>query len=170
MKTIITSKQDTLSYESQINSFLSHVFNEDTSIDITDEFLAGILIINEESIIGCGFAYSREMIQGKLSFLGGIVGCVAVDENYRGKGLCKKIIKLLDKQQIGIGVDYSLLFAYEIKIYQSAGFTLLSTPIHYFDKSQNRWNKFVYRGGMIKSFHNQPLIDNKLIEFNGGVY
>ena len=170
MKAIITSKKDTVAYESQINSFLSHVFNKDTSIDLTDEFLVGVLIIDNDLIIGCGFVYSRKMTQGKLSFIAGIVACVAVDEDHRGKGLCKKIINILDKQQNDIGVSYSFLFAYETNIYQSSGYSLLKIPIHYFDKSQKRWNEFVYRGGMIKLFHKQALTENKLIEFNGCVY
>ena len=170
MNLIALSAKEIIPLEDEINTFLKSIFSSDVKVDINEELSSGVLIINNEVIIGCGFVYVREMTQKSSNFQAAIIACVAVDESYRGKGLCKEIISRLDQQISSACINYSFLFAYEKNIYKSSGYQELKTAINYFDKYKKQWNTFVYRGGMIKSFKKVKLSKDSVINFNGCVY
>lgn len=111
------------------------------------------------------------MSQGCRLFKAGIVGGIAVHPNYRKQGLCKEILLNIDQAIEQADVEQSFLFAYEPKVYGGSGYTILDTPIHYFDPIQAQWNTYVYRGGMVKS-HNQATVlsSSGVIEFKGPIY
>ncbi|WP_234999107.1 GNAT family N-acetyltransferase [Photobacterium andalusiense] len=88
----------------------------------------------------------------------------------RGRGLGKAVVEAIDRHLLSLGVDCSFLFAYEPKVYQSSGYHELSAPIYYFDKQQDKWNQFVYRGCMVKSYSSIQLSEKLVIEFKGCVY
>ncbi|MFT6924857.1 MAG: N-acetylglutamate synthase-like GNAT family acetyltransferase [Psychromonas sp.] len=166
----VLTKSEVQASESQINLFLSNVFNSTVHVELSDEFVCGVVIKISAEIIGCGFAYARDMCQGQFQFKAGIVGAIAVNKDHRGKGLCKQLLRQLDNKLKTIDVSHSFLFAYEPKTYQSSGYVELQAPICYFDKSQNKWNQFVYCGGMVKPFEKRKLASNTVIEFQGCVY
>lgn len=59
---------------------------------------------------------------------------------------------------------------HEPDVYRSSGYSELVIPIHYFDIRQKKWNEFVYRGGMVKTYNGGRALSNQVIEFNGCVY
>lgn len=170
MEITVVNRHTILKYESQINSFLSCIFDSKVKVDISKELACGVLIMNDTEILSCGFAHTREMSQGKYQFKAGIVGGIAVSKEYRGNGYCKNILKHLENELKNIGVDHSFLFAYEPQRYHSSGYIELNAPIHYFDKAQKQWLDFVYRGGMVKTFGAKQLNEKQVIEFQGCVY
>ncbi len=157
-------------YKDALESFLSSVFEVQFSVELNSEFRCAVVGERFGRICACGFGYEREMSQGKHNFKAGIVGGIAVDAKYRGQGLGKVIIESIDSHLLSIGVVHSFLFAYEPKVYQSSGYYELSVPIRYFDKQQKKWNQFVYRGGMVKSYSSVQLSEDLVVEFQGCVY
>ncbi|MBM4873825.1 GNAT family N-acetyltransferase [Vibrio parahaemolyticus] len=157
-------------YEAELDAHLNSVFGQDSMFIFNREFVCAILIEDDNQIIATGFAYSRLMMQGSISFKGGIIGVIAITPSKRGLGLAKVIVKELDRCLVSFGVTHSFLFAYEPDVYRSSGYSELVLPIHYFDVQQNNWNQFIYRGGMVKSYNGSHALSDQVIEFNGCVY
>lgn len=157
-------------YRDALDSHLSQVFGEGSTLVLNDEFVCAAIVGDNNHIVAAGLAYFRLMKQGGQGFNAGIIGGIAVDSEYRGQGLGKAITSVLDQFLSSRGVNHAFLFAYKPDVYRSSGYTELTAPIHYYDVQQQRWNQFVYRGGMVKALSSgQPLTD-QVIEFNGCVY
>lgn len=165
----IFDAQETYSYKAKLNVHLQLIFDQYSCVEINDELVCSIVIEMQKTIVACGFAYSREMTQGS-KFRAGIIGGIAVHPNFRGLGLSKVIMKHLDERLIAEGVNHSFLFAYEPKVYVSSGYNELKAQIHYYDIQHKKWERFVYRGGMIKSYTSLILNEYLPIEFNGRIY
>ncbi len=157
-------------HKGALESFLSSVFDVEFHIAINSEFRCAVVIESSGRICACGLGYEREMSQNQKYFKGGIVGGIAVSAEFRGQGLGKAVLEAIDGHLISVGADCSFLFSYEPKVYQSSGYHELSAPIYYFDKQQSKWNQFVYRGGMVKSYSSIQLSEKLVIEFKGCVY
>lgn len=171
MKILTLSADQLPRWRSKLNQHLQLVFNSDIEVELNEELLCGVLIIDDELIVASGFAYRREMSQCGKVFKAGIVGGIAVHPDYRKQGLCKKTLRNIDQSIELAGVEQSFLFAYEPLIYVTCGYTVLDAPIHYFDRLQDRWNTYVYRGGMVKKYHQASILNSDdIIEFNGPVY
>ncbi|EGR1594245.1 GNAT family N-acetyltransferase [Vibrio parahaemolyticus] len=168
---ISTIKSDEIElHEDEMNKHLTSIFGQDSMVSLNPEFVCAVLIEDENKIVATGFAYSRLMSQGSLSFKAGIIGGIAVAANKRGQGLAKVIVQKLDKHLVSLGITHSFLFAYEPGVYRSSGYSELLLPIRYFDTQQKNWNEFVYRGGMVKSYKDNHVLSSQVIEFNGCVY
>ncbi len=170
LQVTMLAKDDIKAYQLQINQFLASVFDSTIHLDINEELHCAVLITLQDEIIGCGVAYTRDIFQAETLFSAGIVGAIAVSQHHRGKGLCKKILALLEREFILKGVSHSFLFAYHPSIYYSSDYRDLKAPIHYFDKMQQKWNNFVYRGGMVKTFSEQQIDEHQVIDFQGCIY
>ena len=170
MNIISMNREQIQNLQSQIDSFLTKAFNTNIRMELCDEFCFAMLIYDAEDIIGCACVYTREMSQGSRIFNAAIVGLVAIDEKYRGQGLCHQLMNAIHKDISTRNIHFSFLFAYQRQVYQSSGYFDLLSPIHYFDKTQNKWNTFVYRGAMVKALQNMQLLKDQLIEFKGCVY
>lgn len=157
-------------YERAINAHLCAIFGEGTTLAINDEFVCAVIIEETNTVAACGVAYSRSMRQGDIDFSAGIIGGIAVGSKYRGQGLAKVVMQNLDTCLASSGVVHSFLFACQPNIYRSSGYSDLHLPIHYFDTQQQKWNQFIYRGGMVKSYTHSRLTDDQAVEFNGRVY
>lgn len=158
------------SYEPLINQLLERVFDKNVRMTINEEFSCATLVWEGEKLVACGFAYQRTMEQNRACFIGGIVGGIAVDSNFRGMGLAKTVLSNLDVYLVRNGIHHCFLFAYEPDIYLSSGYKALSIPINYFDETEQQWNEYVYRGGMTKSFSNTLHLTKHAIHFKGCVY
>ncbi len=157
-------------YKDALESFLLSVFDVECHIAINSEFRCAVVIERSGRICACGLGYEREMSQNQQHFKAGIVGGIAVSAEFREQGLAKAVLEAIDKHMVFLGVDCSFLFAYEPKVYQSSGYHALSAPIYYFDTHQSKWDQFVYRGGMVKSYTSIQLSEKRVIDFKGCVY
>ncbi|MEZ8146947.1 GNAT family N-acetyltransferase [Enterovibrio norvegicus] len=168
-------------YSEGVSALLKLVF-PDASIDISpnNELLTYGLVLDGSAaqkaankVVGFGAVYTRKMQQGTRTFNAGIVGGIAIHPDYRGQGLCSRLMTQFDAAQIQANVEHSFLFAYAPKVYHAAGYQLLHAPIRFFDTPSNQWAYFVYRGGMVKHLgieNSSALEPHTLIEFNGQVY
>lgn len=171
MEVLTLNENQLMEHRNNLNQHLQLVFNSQIEVDINEEILCGVIAITEEKIVACGFAYQRTMSQSGASFKAGIVGGIAVHPDYQRQGLSKKVLRNIDQKIEQVGIKLSFLFAYEPSVYVASGYANLVTPIHYYDRGQNQWNTFVYRGGMVKNHHEiSTLLPNEVIEFNGPVY
>ncbi|PSU90434.1 GNAT family N-acetyltransferase [Photobacterium kishitanii] len=170
LKLSVISLDEINENKDSLELFLSSVFDAECHVDINSEFRCAVVIERSGRIYACGLGYERKMSQNQKHFKGGIVGGIAVSAEFRGQGLGKAVLEAIDNHLLYFGVDYSFLFAYEPKVYQSSGYHALSAPIYYFDKQQSKWNQFVYRGGMVKSYSSIQLSEKLVIEFNGCLY
>lgn len=157
-------------FEGALSQHLRSVFGQEAQLVVNHELLCAAVIEEDQTIVASGLAYRRSMKQGSKTFNAGIIGGVCVDGNKRGLGLSKIIIRELDQSLLSYGAEHAFLFAYNPDIYRWAGYSDLTSPIHFFDTPNNRWNTFVYRGGMIKSYTGSCTLDDQPIEFCGCVY
>ncbi len=170
MKISVVNNNDIEVYQNTLNEHLISVFGQDSRVVLNSEFVCAVLIEEEKQLVATGLAYSRIMRQNSTNFKAGIIGGVSVTADKRGLGLAKVIIKELEQRLVSVGVTHSFLFAYQPDVYRSSGYTELMAAIHYFDLTQNKWQQFVYRGGMVKCFKGGKPLSDQLIEFNGSVY
>ncbi|MCZ0925466.1 GNAT family N-acetyltransferase, partial [Vibrio diabolicus] len=70
-------------YEAELNAHLNSVFGQDSMFIFNRELVCAILIEDDNQIIATGFAYSRLMKQGSISFKGGIIGGIAITPSKR---------------------------------------------------------------------------------------
>ncbi len=177
----VLTTQELGHHSESVSALLKQVF-PDANIDIStnNELLTYGLVLDgsanqkaAKKVVGFGAVYARKMQQGTRTFNAGIVGGIAIHPDYRGQGLCSRLMIQLDAAQIQANVEYSFLFAYAPRVYHAAGYRLLHAPIHFFDTSSNQRASFVYRGGMAKHLgieNSSTLEPRTLIQFNGRVY
>ncbi|GGB15820.1 GNAT family N-acetyltransferase [Agarivorans gilvus] len=170
MKISVVNSNDIEVYQNTLNEHLMSVFGQDSRVVLNREFVCAVLVEDENQLVATGLAYSRTMKQNATNFKAGIIGGVSVRADKRGLGLAKVIIKELEQCLVSVGVTHSFLFAYEPNVYRSSGYTELTAAIHYFDLTQNKWQQFVYRGGMVKCLKGGKPLSDQRIEFNGCVY
>lgn len=166
---LLIKRNEMHDHEESLNAHLSSIFGKDSELIINEEFESAVVIRHFNDVIASGVAYSRTMKQGSVNFKAGIIGGVGVTHDYRHQGLSKIIVEELDKHLAYLGTAHSFLFAYNTNIYRSSGYNELTSPIHFFDQNKKRWDLFVYRGGMCKSYC-QHQLDIQVIEFNGCIY
>ncbi len=107
-----------------------------------------VLILREGAqVIGHLATYQREVGIGDETLRIGMIGGVAIAPDYRrrghGRGLVGKAHEYLKAESI----PFSILFAYEPRVYESSGYKLMQNETRFLD-IDGGWKTFVYRGGM----------------------
>lgn len=152
-------------------SLLKSSFGENKTLIINAELKVRLVVYapdDKTQVIAHAAGYIRDMSCSGRTFIGGVIGDVAVSALYRKQGIAHKLILSIHEIFKRQNVDYSFLFAYDTLIYKSLGYADLLQPITYFDEGENKWNRYVYNGGMYF-----PFVDDQLdgeISFNGCVY
>ena len=170
MKIVIYKNNEALASIDVVNEFLLRSFpNSDVKVRSNEELLCRVVVYEDSEVIAHGVAYSRQMKQGDKCFKGSIIAEVAVHPDYRGKGLCKLVLRSLESVMEAESVQHSFLFAYKPGIYKSSGYRELNLPIRFYDLLKEQWSTFAFQGSMYKSFGNNKL-GNDVVDFNGWVY
>jgi|HubBroStandDraft_6_1064221.scaffolds.fasta_scaffold174219_2 predicted acetyltransferase len=126
-----------------------------------------IVLRDGPQVVGHLGLYTREVKIGnevlKIGMLGGIV--VAPDRRRQGHSrvLVRHAHELLKARRI----PFSILFAWEPRIYEGSGYKLMQNQIRFLD-SDGAWKTFVYQGGMYAELMGTPW-PNQAIDLCGPV-
>ncbi|WP_051680486.1 GNAT family N-acetyltransferase [Vibrio rhizosphaerae] len=170
MKIVTLEKFVEKSLEFSTLNLINECFSENRPcLGDESELAMRVIAMDHENVISHAAMYIRSMRIDDYTFKGSIIGDVVVSRNYRGRGLCKIMLDVLNSFNFELKIEHSFLFAYEPKIYLSCGYRNLTNEIKFFDSNCNEWKKFVYKGGLHKQIGNSKLPDG-VIDFCGKVY
>lgn len=107
-----------------------------------------ILVLREsEDVIGHLATYQREVQIGDETLEVGMIGGVAIASDYRRRGHSRALIGQAHAYLMKASIPFSILFAYEPRVYQSSGYKLMQNETHFLDMD-GAWRTFVFRGSM----------------------
>jgi predicted acetyltransferase len=121
-----------------------------------------IMVLREgEHVIGHLAAYQREVGIADETLRIGMIGGVAIAPDCRGRGHSRELVEQAHMYLKSQSVPFSILFAYEPRVYASSGYKLMQNQTHFLD-ADGAWKTFVFRGSMYaelsgRSWPNQPL-------------
>ncbi|HHX8512565.1 TPA: GNAT family N-acetyltransferase, partial [Vibrio diabolicus] len=104
---------------------LREAFDSSKTLVETKELVIRLVCRNTDNneIVAHAAGYVREMDDSSSSFIGGIIGDVAVSAKFQKKGIATDLIKKIHLEFNRLGVKYSFLFAYNTKIYKKMGYS-----------------------------------------------
>jgi GNAT superfamily N-acetyltransferase len=151
------------SLEFEVQAFLREAFSHDPPAE--PDYYAPyepsemILLLREDRpeeqrVIGHLVAYRREITIGGEPVEIGMIGGVAVAPGHRRKGHARVLIERIHDRFRQRALPFSLLFAYEPRIYASSGYRPMENTTYFLD-SDGAWKTFVYRGGMYAELGNR---------------
>ena len=97
----------------------------------------------------------------------GMIGAVAVAPDHRRRGHCRLLLRRAHDDLRARLIPFSILFAFEPRVYLSSGYRLLQNETHFLD-ADGAWKAFVYRGSMYAELAERPW-PNRMLELAGGV-
>jgi len=127
-----------------------------------------ILIAREaRQVVGHLAVYRRRVKNGGEVLEIGMVGGVAVLPDHRRKGHCRLLLLRAHDYLRARSIHFSILFAFEPRVYLSSGYRLMQNETHFLDVD-GAWKTFVYRGSMYAELTQRPW-PNQVLELAGGV-
>ena len=127
-----------------------------------------IVILREgRQVIGHLAAYRREVEIGCEPLEIGMIGAVAIAPAYRGKGHSRALVQRAHAYLREGSIPFSVLFAYEPRVYESSGYKLMQNATHFLDVD-HAWKTFVYRGSMYAELLERSW-PNQIINLRGPV-
>jgi predicted acetyltransferase len=91
----------------------------------------------------------------------GLLGEIAIAAGRRRSGIARCLVRQAHEQLQARSIPFSILFAFEPRIYQSSGYKLMQNQTRFLD-ADGQWKTFVYRGSMYaellgRPWRNQPI-------------
>jgi predicted acetyltransferase len=109
--------------------------------------------------------YTREVEIGGEPMKIGMVGGIAVAPDCRRAGHARDLIQRSHDILRDDGIAFSILFAFEPKLYLSSGYRLMLNPTRFID-TDGTWKTFIYRGSMFAELGSRPW-PNLLLDLQG---
>jgi predicted acetyltransferase len=127
-----------------------------------------ILILREgERVIGHLAPYQREVRVGDETLKIGMIGAVGFAPDYRRRGHGRALVEQAHEYLKGESIPFSVLFAYEPRVYASSGYHLMQNETHFLD-IDGAWKTFVFRGSMYAELSARRW-PNQLLDLRGRV-
>jgi predicted acetyltransferase len=136
--------------EARVRRLLGETFFNDAAVDYYAHLGVPetVLVLREgEEVAGHLALYRRAVGILDREVEIGMIGGVAVAPGWRGRGHCRALVQHANGWLRDRSVAFSLLFAFEPRVYESSGYRLMRNQIRYLD-SDGTWRTLVYRGGM----------------------
>ena len=112
-------------------------------------FPAATLLLREgPRVIGHLAIYEREIGIGAETVLVGLLGEVAIAADRTHQGLARRLVQSAHEHLQARSIPFSILFAYEPRVYASSGYKLIQHETRFLD-ADGRWKRLIYRGGMV---------------------
>jgi predicted acetyltransferase len=125
-----------------------------------------IVVLRDGSqVIGHLAAYERDVSIGSEALRIGMIGGVVIAPGYRGAGHSRALIGHAHAHFEAGKIPFSVLFAYEARVYESSGYKPMQNETRLFDKGA--WHTFVFRGSMYAELSERPW-PNQLLDLRGG--
>jgi predicted N-acetyltransferase YhbS len=151
-------------FAGDVRALLNNAF-PDGAPDELDNYYArhGIptatLLLGEGSrVIGHLAIYERQIGIGDETLQAGLLGEIAVAADRRRAGLARRLVRHAHEHLRARSIAFSILFAYEPRVYESSGYRLMPNQMHFLD-TDGRWKTFVYRGSMYAELLGRPWPD-----------
>jgi predicted acetyltransferase len=129
---------------------------------------AFILILRiSERVIGHLAAYRREVIIGGETSRIGMIGGVAIAPDYTRRGHSRALVEQAHAYLKEEAIPFSVLFAYEPRVYASSGYKLMQNETRFLDVD-GAWKTFVFRGSMYAEL-SEKRWPNQLLDLRGRV-
>ncbi len=127
-----------------------------------------ILIAREaHRVVGHLAIYCRQVKMGGEGLEIGILGGVAVAQDDRRKGHCRRLLQRAHDYLRARSIPFSILFAFEPRVYLSSGYRPMQNETHFLDVD-GAWKTFVYRGSMYAELAARPW-PNRMVDLAGRV-
>jgi predicted acetyltransferase len=120
-----------------------------------------LLLRDGEEIVGHLALYRREVGILDQDVEIGMIGGVAVAPAWRGRGHCRALMQRAHLWLRDRSIPFSLLFAFEPRVYESSGYRLMRNPIRFLDHD-GTWKTLVYRGGMYAELRDKRWRDQQV--------
>jgi predicted acetyltransferase len=158
--------------ETRVQALLGEAFPEGSSTNGDYYAFHGvpdrILIAREaRQVVGHLGLYQRQVKMGDEVLEIGMVGGVAVAPDHRRRGHCRLLLLRAHDDLRARSISFSILFAFEPRVYLSSGYRLMQNETHFLDVD-GAWKTFVYRGSMFAELTKRPW-PNRMLELAGGV-
>jgi predicted acetyltransferase len=158
--------------ETMVQALLKQAFPEGSSTDGDYYALHGvpdrILIAREaQHVVGHLAVYRRQVKIGDEVLEIGMIGAVAVAPDHRRRGHCRLLLRRAHDDLRARSVPFSILFAFEPRVYLSSGYRPTQNETHFLDVD-GAWKTFVHRGSMFAELAERPW-PNRMLELAGGV-
>ncbi|HEV3492589.1 MAG TPA: GNAT family N-acetyltransferase [Reyranella sp.] len=158
--------------ETMVQALLVEAFREGSSTDGDYYARHGvpdrILIAREaQQVVGHLALYRRPVKMGDEVLEIGMIGAVAVAPDHRRRGHCRRLLRRAHDDLRARSIPFSILFAFEPRVYLSSGYRLMQNETHFLD-ADGAWKSLVYRGSMYAELAERPW-PNRMLELAGGV-
>jgi predicted acetyltransferase len=126
-----------------------------------------LVLCDGAHVIGHLALYEREVgIAGETVTIG-MIGGVAIASDYRGRGYSRALVRHAHEYPKEQSIPFSILFAYEPRVYESSGYKLMRNETHFLDVD-GAWKSFVYRGSVYAELSDRRW-PNQLLDLRGRV-
>jgi predicted acetyltransferase len=126
-----------------------------------------VLILREASEVFAHLAiHEREVGVGSETLEIGMLGGIVVAPEQRRRGYSRVLIRHAHARLQGRCIPFSILFAYEPKVYASSGYKLMQNATRFID-ADGSLKTFVYRGSMYAELSERRWL-NQLLDLRGG--
>jgi predicted acetyltransferase len=126
-----------------------------------------MLLRKDRRVVGHLAMYERRIKIGDEAVEVGLLGEIAVAADCRRAGLARGLVQQAHQHLQGRSIPFSILFAYEPRVYASSGYKLMQNQTRFRD-ADGLWKTFVYRGSMYAELLGRPW-PNLLIDLCGPV-
>jgi predicted acetyltransferase len=150
--------------ETMVQALLVRAFREGSSTDGDYYARHGvpdrILIAREaRQVVGHLALYRRPVKMGDE--------VLEIGPDHRRRGHCRRLLRRAHDDLRTRSIPFSILFAFEPRVYLSSGYRLMQNETHFLD-ADGAWKSFVYRGSMYAELAERPW-PNRVLEMAGGV-
>ena len=114
-----------------------------------------LLLIEGHRVVGHLALYEREIRIGNEALTAGLLGEIAVAADCRRRGFGRGLVNEAHEQLRAKSIPFSILFAFEPRVYASSGYRLMQNEMRFLD-TDGAWKTFVYRGSMYAELLDRP--------------
>lgn len=126
-----------------------------------------MLVREGRRVVGHLAMYVRQIDIGDETVDVGLLGEIAIAADRRRAGLGRDLVRRAHEDLQARSIPFSILFAYEPRVYASSGYRLMQNQTRFLD-TDGRWKTLVYRGSMYAELLGRPW-PNRPIDLCGPV-
>lgn len=151
-------------YSSEVRALLNDAFPDGAPDELNHYYArhgipnTTILLIEGHRVVGHLALYEREIRIGNEALTAGLLGEIAVAADCRRRGLGRSLVNEAHERLRVASIPFSILFAYEPRVYVSSGYRLMQNEMRFLD-TDGAWKMFVYRGSMYAELLDRPWPD-----------
>jgi predicted acetyltransferase len=106
-----------------------------------------VILQDGQEVVGHLAVYWRQVGIGDEPVEIGLIGGIAIAPDRRGRGHSRQLLQHAHGRLKERSIPFSVLFAYEPRIYRSSGYRLMQNVTRFLDVD-GTWKTVIYRGGM----------------------